>query len=176
MATIRQEVETDSGPRERLLDRSFGKARLRKTSQRMRDGRLAAEGLAFTAVNKAGRIVGTVRLWDVIAGSAGPALLLGPLAVDSAYRGKGLGRDLMQTAIASALSVGHSAILLVGDAPYYSRFGFKPEVVQDLHLPGPVDRARFLGLELMPGALDGAEGLVMASGALVDAEGKVLAA
>jgi predicted N-acetyltransferase YhbS len=176
MATVRPEIEADAGPRERLLDRAFGKARARKTSQRMRDGRLAADGLAFSAVNKAGRVIGTVRLWNVVAGSAGPALLLGPLAVDSAYRGRGLGRDLMQAAIAGALSAGHHAILLVGDALYYSRFGFKPDAVHDLHLPGPVDRARFLGLELVPGALDGAEGLVMASGALLDAEGKVLAA
>lgn len=176
MAIIRPEIEADAAPRERLLDRAFGKHRMRKTSQRLRDGRRVAEGLAFTAVNKAGRVIGTVRLWDVIAGSAGPALLLGPLAVDSAYRGRGLGRELMQTAIAGALSAGHGAILLVGDAPYYSRFGFKPEAVQDLHLPGPVDRARFLGLELTPGALDGAEGLIAASGALVDAEGKILAA
>jgi predicted N-acetyltransferase YhbS len=176
MITIREEVAADDAPRERLLDRAFGKGRNRKTSQRLREDRKPAEGLAFTAVNRAGRVVGTIRLWNIIAGSAGPALLLGPLAVDSSYRGRGLGRDLMHKAIASAFAAGHDTILLVGDAPYYSRFGFKPELVQDLHLPGPVDRARFLGLELAPGALDGAEGLVMASGNLADAHGKILAA
>jgi predicted N-acetyltransferase YhbS len=167
MITIRAELPADEAPRERLLDRAFGKSRKRKTSERLRDERLPADGLAFTAVNKAGRVVGTVRLWHVIAGSAGPALLLGPLAVDAAYRGKGLGRELMHKAVATAFAAGHDSILLVGDAPYYARFGFKPELVQDLHLPGPVERGRFLGLELMPGSLDGAEGLVAASGALV---------
>jgi predicted N-acetyltransferase YhbS len=176
MITIREEAAGDAAARERLLDRAFGKRRFAKTSQRLRDDRTPAEGLAFTAVNKAGRVIGTVRLWNIIAGSAGPALLLGPLAVDCAYRGKGLGRQLMHKALASAFQAGHSAVLLVGDATYYTRFGFKPELVQDLHLPGPVDRARFLGLELTPGALDGAEGLLAASGTLVDAEGKVLAA
>jgi predicted N-acetyltransferase YhbS len=176
MVTIREEIDADQGQRERLLDRAFGKRRLRKTSQRMRDGRRPAEGLAFSALNRAGRVVGTVRLWNVIAGSAGPALLLGPLAVDAAYRGRGLGRELMHKAIAAAFAAGHDAILLVGDAPYYGKFGFRPDFVQDLHLPGPVERARFLGLELVPGALDGAEGLVMASGALTEADGKILAA
>jgi predicted N-acetyltransferase YhbS len=176
MVTIRAEIPADEALRERLLDRAFGKRRHAKTSARLRDGRKPAQGLAFTAVNKAGRVVGTVRLWNVIAGSAGPALLLGPLAVDCAYRGRGLGRELMHKALAAAFQAGHGAVLLVGDASYYARFGFKPELVTDLHLPGPVDRARFLGLELAPGALDGAEGLVAASGVLVDAEGKVLAA
>jgi predicted N-acetyltransferase YhbS len=67
-------------------------------------------------------------------------------------------------------------VLLVGDAPYYSRFGFTRMLVADLHLPGPVERERFLGLELMPEALDGAEGLVMASGVLAPIAGKTLAA
>jgi predicted N-acetyltransferase YhbS len=176
MITIRAELPADKFPRERLLDRAFGKSRKRKTSERLREERLPAAGLAFTAVNKAGRVVGTVRLWDVIAGSAGPALLLGPLAVDNAYRGKGLGRELIHKAVAAAFAAGHDAILLVGDAPYYARFGFKPELVQDLHLPGPVERARFLGLELVPAALDGAEGLVMASGAVAQATAAEIAA
>ena len=71
---------------------------------------------------------------------------------------------------------GTRSVLLVGDEPYYSRFGFTRNLVADLHLPGPVERNRFLGVELAPGALDGAEGLVMASGALAPIAGKILAA
>jgi predicted N-acetyltransferase YhbS len=70
----------------------------------------------------------------------------------------------MGHALEEARRRGHAAIILVGDAPYYARFGFAGGVVADLHLPGPVERARFLGLELMPGALDGAEGLVAGCG------------
>ena len=162
MVTIRHELVSDTAAREALLTRAFGKARFRKTSERLREGRLPADGLAFTAVDSKGRLIGTVRLWHVIAGSAGPALLLGPLAVDCKHQGKGIGAELMQIALLEAAKLGHSAVLLVGDAPYYSRFGFTTTAAHGLHLPGPVDRARFLGLELVPGALDGAEGLVIA--------------
>lgn len=165
MVTIRPEVSSDIPARERLLDRAFGKAeRRRKTSERLREGRLPSEGLAFSAVDQKGRLVGTIRLWDVIAGSAGPALLLGPLAVDCKAQGRGLGAALMTRALDEARAMGHGAVILVGDAPYYQRFGFTHAPMADLHLPGPVDRNRFLGLELSPGALDGAEGLVAGSG------------
>jgi predicted N-acetyltransferase YhbS len=166
VVTIRNEIASDVASRERLLDKAFGKTRLRKTSERLREGRLPAEGLAFTATDEKGRVIGTVRMWHVIAGSAGPALLLGPLAVDCRHQGKGIGRKLMQHALATAQVMGHDAVLLVGDAPYYSRFGFDVAMTRSLHLPGPVDRNRFLGLEFTPGALDGAEGLVSAAGVL----------
>lgn len=166
MVTIRPESESDITAREALLDRAFGKTRRRKTSERLRDGRLPADGLAFTAVDRKGKLVGTLRLWPVIAGSAGPALLLGPLAVDCRMQKQGIGAALMRQALSEAARRGHTAVLLVGDEPYYSRFGFAAAKAHDLHLPGPVERRRFLGLELTPGALDGAEGLVMAAGHL----------
>jgi predicted N-acetyltransferase YhbS len=166
MTMIRTETAADFAARERLLDKAFGKTRRRKTSERIREGRLAAAGLAFTAVDEKGKLVGTLRLWNVVAGSAGAALLLGPLAVDCRHQGKGIGAALMRHAIAEAKMLGHTAIILVGDAPYYARFGFTGNLVADLHLPGPVDRARFLGIELVPGALDGAEGLVAGCGRL----------
>ncbi len=167
MVTIRTELPADVVFRERLLDKAFGKARVRKTSERLREGRLPADGLAFSAVDAKGRVIGTIRLWSIIAGSAGPSLLLGPLAVDCKQQGKGLGRALMGHAVNTARVLGHESILLVGDAPYYSRFGFDVVHTRSLHLPGPVDRQRFLGLELTPGALDGAEGLVSAAGLMV---------
>ena len=166
--TIHPETRFDVSARERLLDAAFGPARFAKTCERLREGRVPAEGLAFTA-RAGGRLVGTIRLWDVLAGSAGPALLLGPLAVDCKAQGKGIGAALMRHAIAEATRLGHGAIILVGDAPYYARFGFSGAPVADLHLPGPVERQRFLGLELTPGALDGAEGLVAGCGRLAPA-------
>jgi predicted N-acetyltransferase YhbS len=164
MVTIRTELASDVVSRERLLDKAFGKTRVRKTSERLREGRLPADGLAFTAVDAKGRVVGSVRLWSIIAGSAGPSLLLGPLVVDCKMQGQGLGAALMSHALNTASVLGHDSVLLVGDAAYYTRFGFDGALTRSLHLPGPVDRNRFLGLELTPGALDGAEGLIVASG------------
>jgi predicted N-acetyltransferase YhbS len=169
MVTIRPELMSDAVQREALLDRAFGKRRLRKTSQRLRDGRLPAESLAFSATDGDERLIGTIRLWDVAAGAARPALLLGPVAVDGHHQNRGIGSRLIAHAIAEARRLGHGAIVLVGDLPYYERFGFSREAVVDLHLPGPVDRDRFLGLELSPGALDGAQGLVTASGKMIEA-------
>ena len=157
MVTIRPEISGDITAREALLDRAFGRGRQRKTSQRLRDDRLPAEGLAFTALSKSGRVIGTLRMWNVIAGSAGPALLLGPLAVDTRHQRRGTGRELMNHALNMAKVLGYASVLLVGDESYYSHFGFGRSLVADLHLPGPVERNRFLGLELTPNALDGAE-------------------
>jgi predicted N-acetyltransferase YhbS len=176
MVTITPERDTDVLAREVLLDRAFGKRRRRKTSERLRKARLPAEGLAFAARDSEGRLVGTIRLWDVLAGSAGAALLLGPVAVDCAHQGKGIGAALMRHAIDAARRLGHRAILLVGDAPYYGRFGFTREAVKNLHLPGPVDQDRFLGLELTPGALGHAQGLISPIGRPIESVSKVRAA
>ncbi|WP_119389143.1 GNAT family N-acetyltransferase [Taklimakanibacter lacteus] len=168
MVTITPETATDLPAREALLDRAFGKAeRRRKTSERLRENRLPAEGLAFTARNRRGRVIGTLRLWDITAGSAGPALLLGPLAVDCAYQKRGIGGRLMRHAIEEARKLGHKAVLLVGDEPYYGRFGFSRSSVEALSLPGPVALERFLGLELAADSLAGAEGMISASGRMI---------
>ncbi len=173
MVTIRTEKTSDFTAREALLNRAFGVKRFRKTSEKLRASRLPAEGLAFSAVDAKGKLIGTVRLWNIIAGSAGPSLLLGPLAVDCNAQGQGVGSALMNHALAEAKRLGHASVVLVGDAPYYERFGFSPAFTRSLHLPGPVMRERFLGLELEPEALDDAEGLVAASGLLVEPAKKV---
>ena len=85
-------MRADVSAREALLDRAFGDARFAKTAERLREGRLPAEGLSFVAEQTIS-VVGTVRLWHVTAGPARPALLLGPLAVDDAWRGLGIGAD-----------------------------------------------------------------------------------
>lgn len=163
---ITPELPADAPAREALLDRAFGPRRRAKTSERLREGRLPAEGLAFTARDDDDRLIGTVRLWNIEAGAAGPALLLGPLAVDHRRRQQGLGAALMNHAIAEAKKLGHRAILLVGDAPYYARFGFSGDKLRTLYLPGPYDPNRFLGLELKVDALANATGIVAATGQL----------
>ncbi len=165
MAIIRDEAPAEAGAREMLLDRAMGPGRRRKTCERLREGRLPAEGLALSAVED-GRLVGTVRLWDVTAGAGRPALMLGPLAVDPELHGGGLGSALMREALARAKHLGHRAVVLVGDAPYYARFGFSAARTAGLWLPGPFQRERFMGLDLADGALDGAAGPVAAAGRL----------
>jgi predicted N-acetyltransferase YhbS len=160
---IRAERTADVVAREALLDACFGDNRHTRTCQRLRDGRAPAEGLAFSAVAR-GRLVGTVRLWHVSAGGI-PALILGPLAVGSAYRKLGVGAALMDHALAAARARGHRAVLLLGDAPYYERFGFSAEKPRELALPGAFERERLLGLELEAGALDGAWGMIVPTGA-----------
>jgi predicted N-acetyltransferase YhbS len=157
---IRAERASDVPAREALLDASFGGNP--RTCQRLRDGRTPAEGLAFTAV-QGGRVVGTVRLWHVSAGGV-PALVLGPLAVDQACRNRGIGAALMRHALAAAKARGHGAVILLGDAPYYARFGFSAFKARELSLPGPFERERLLGLELHEGALDGAWGMIAPTG------------
>jgi predicted N-acetyltransferase YhbS len=112
--SIASESPADSWARERLLDEAFGAARSGKTAERLREGRLPAPGLALAATD-AGDLVGTLRMWHVLAGEV-PALLLGPLAVVKAYRSRGIGRRLMAEALLRAASAGHKAVLLVGDA------------------------------------------------------------
>jgi predicted N-acetyltransferase YhbS len=162
---IRDERAADSAAREHLLDLCFGEARFAKTCERLREGRLPAEGLALV-VEMDGRLVATVRLWNVEAGGI-PALMLGPIAVDPALHGLGIGNKLMREALSRAASFGHRAVILVGDAPYYARFGFSHERVGTLGLPGPYAPERFLALDLVPGALDGADGMVRATGRVV---------
>jgi predicted N-acetyltransferase YhbS len=166
MIDIVQESGSHVPAREALLDAAFGPSRRGRTSERLREGRHPAAGLSLSALD-GGRLVGTVRLWHVGAGVQRPALLLGPLAVEAGHRGRGLGGALMRHAIAGAAALGHRAVLLVGDALYYERFGFSAAPVAGLFLPGPHERDRFLGLELEPGALLGAEGLVRPTGALL---------
>jgi predicted N-acetyltransferase YhbS len=170
---IRAERASDVAAREALLDVSFGANRAARTCQRLRDGRAPAEGLAFTAVRK-GKPVGTVRLWHVSAGGK-PALVLGPLAVDPSCRALGIGTALMRHALAAAKARGHDAVILLGDAPYYARFGFAAAKTAGLSLPGPFERERLLGLELRDGALDGACGMIVPTGVLAP-EARVLRA
>ena len=160
---IRAERATDVVAREALLDACFGENRHMRTCQRLRDGRAPAEGLALSAVRR-GQLVGTVRLWHVSAGGL-PALVLGPLAVDATSRELGIGAGLMVEALAAARARGHGAVILLGDAPYYARFGFSAEKTGGLSLPGPFERERLLALELREGALDGAWGMIVPTGA-----------
>lgn len=159
---IRDERASDARSREALLDTAFGADREARTCHRLRAGRVPATGMAFTATSR-GKLVGTVRLWHVDAGGK-TALVLGPLAVDPACRDRGIGAALMRHAIAKAAEKGHTAVILLGDEPYYARFGFSTQQTARLSLPGPYAQDRLLAIELVEGALDGAEGTIRPTG------------
>jgi len=156
------EVGSDAPAIEALLDLSFGPGRHLKTCERLRQGRSPAEGLALVA-RRGTEVVGTLRFWGLDAGGV-PALLLGPVAVHPRFRSLGIGAALIEGGLRRADRLGHHAVLLVGDPEYYERFGFRRAPTLRLEMPGPVEPRRFLGLELEPGALRAARGLVRAGG------------
>lgn len=151
---------------ERLLDVTFGLDRFQKSSYRLRDGvdavsELCLVGLEHDDLGRA-QVLGTIRYWEVLAGDR-KALLLGPIAVSPELQGGGLGSKLIRLSLNKAAALGHGAVLLVGDAPYYERFGFTRRLTLGLNMPAPTDPNRFLGLELRDGALRGAIGDVAAA-------------
>lgn len=165
MIQIRHERLADIDAREALLDAAFGESRYRKSSERLREDRLPAEGLSFIAA-EGRQVIGTARLWNIACGNGQPALLLGPVAVAEDRRSLGLGGALVRRAIQAARKLGYGAILLVGNADYYSRFGFTAEKSGALWMPGPFERHRLLGRELKAGALNGARGMIAPAGRL----------
>ncbi len=160
---IRHERLSDIDAREALLDDAFGEVRFRKSSERLREDRLPAEGLSFVA-SEGRRVIGTARLWNVAVGNGQQALLLGPVAVAEDCRSRGLGGAMVRRAIQAARKLGYGAIVLVGDPAYYNRFGFSAEKTCALWMPGPFERHRLLGREMKVGALDGARGMIAATG------------
>lgn len=163
MTQIRHERFSDIDAREALLDLAFGESRYRKSSERLREDRLPAEGLSFIA-SEGRRVIGTARLWNVTVGHERQALLLGPVAVAEDCRSRGLGGALVRRAIQTARKLGYGAVILVGDPEYYNRFGFSGEKTGALWMPGPFERHRLLGRELKAGALDGARGMIAPAG------------
>jgi len=146
---------------EALLDAAFGLDRRTKASYRLREGSAPVPGLSFHAIDAAsGRLAGVVSFWPLRVHPEGtPALLLGPLAVHPAFQNGGLGGELMRTGLNAAREAGHALVFLVGDEPYYGRYGFT-RTPERIILPGPYP-ARLLHLELVPGALGDAAGLLL---------------
>lgn len=143
---IRPERGEDGPLVEHLNAVSFGPGRFAKSAYRLRDGVDPVAGLSFVAVD-ATDLLGSIRFWPIAIGME-PSLLLGPLAVQPALRGRGIGIALMKHAIAAARTFGHSSIVLVGDEPYYVRVGFARLPPGRVKFPGPVDPARVLGMSL----------------------------
>ncbi len=156
--TILPEAEEDALAIERLHERTFGPGRFARTAFRIREGIGHDLALSFTA--RIGTLlVGSIRLSPVRIGE-NKALLLGPLTLEPPFRDRGIGFALLQRALAEARDRGHKLIILVGDEPYYARVGFKRTPRNRVTMPGPVDPARLLFVELTDGAFEGVSGVV----------------
>jgi predicted N-acetyltransferase YhbS len=143
---------------ERVLARAFGPGRYAKTSERVRErGAVLEPALTRVALNDSGEIVGVCRIWRVEAGDTS-LLFLGPLAVDPSEQAAGLGLALVHDAVAACRASGGNGIVLVGAERFFRAVGFTLVPPGKLFMPGPVDPARFLWLELRPGGLDKVHG------------------
>jgi predicted N-acetyltransferase YhbS len=160
--TILPEAPDDGPAIDRLNARTFGPGRFAKSAYRLREQGPHTPELSFTA--RVGTLmVGSVRLSPILIGKT-PALLLGPLTVEPPFRDRGIGKALIARALAEAKGKGHRLVLLVGDEPYYGKSGFKPIPEGRAVMPGPVDPARLLIAELVPGAFDDVSGDIRAAG------------
>jgi predicted N-acetyltransferase YhbS len=156
---IRLEHLSDEPALSALSAQAFGPGRFARSAYRIREGIAPIAPLCLTAWRE-GAIVGGIRFTAIAVGGKEGGLLLGPLVVDPVHAGQGIGRALIAAGLEGAKSQGFGFVLLVGDMPYYGRFGFVPVPPGQMTLPGPVDLARVLALEIMPGTLAGMRGPV----------------
>ncbi|PZQ50518.1 MAG: N-acetyltransferase [Phenylobacterium zucineum] len=142
--TVRIVPETadDATAVEALVLDAFGPGRFAKTAERLRE---KARRVAGFSAWLDGRLVGSVRLWAVTVGGV-EAVFLGPIAVARDIRNGGIGADLVAACVEEARRLNVGGVLLVGDAPYFDRFGF--EAAPQAALPGPADPRRVLWLPI----------------------------
>lgn len=143
---ITRETTADAAAVDALVIAAFGPGRFAKTAERLRERAPLAAGFCLY---EGGRLIGSVRLWSILTGEA-KSVFLGPIAVDKSSRSTGLGGELVRACIEEAKTLGLDGILLVGDPPYFSRFGFVP--APHAMLSGPVDQRRVMWLPLTEAA------------------------
>ncbi|MDP6690491.1 MAG: N-acetyltransferase [Alphaproteobacteria bacterium] len=152
MFQVSLEKPGDGPAIEKLLDQSFGPARQGLTAYCLRGDVPPLPELSFV-MRGAAFLCASIRYWPVAIDGRRDALLLGPLAVGQAWRGRGLGKILIGHSLARAKALGHGVVLVIGDPEYYQPFGFSSDLAAGLSLPKPVEDGRFQACELVPGAL-----------------------
>lgn len=161
MFRITRETPDDTAEVEYLYDLAFAPGRTALSSYRLREGVAPVAALSRVARDDYDVLAGAIRYWPVRLGPAGaPGLLLGPIAVHPTRQGEGLGALLIADSLEAAAAAGWQRVLLVGDAPYYGRFGFTRDAAGALEFPPPTNPERLLGRALVPGAFDGLAGAV----------------
>jgi predicted N-acetyltransferase YhbS len=164
---IRLEQACDEAALSKLSADAFGPGRFTRTAYRIRETTPPAAKLCLAGwLND--RLIAGIRFTPLSVDGRAGALLLGPLVVDPEFKGQGYGKTLVDTGLTRAREEGYHLVLLVGDMPYYGRFGFKPVPPGQISLPGPVDPTRLLAFELQPGALETYRGHVQGSGEIAD--------
>ncbi|NOR62995.1 MAG: GNAT family N-acetyltransferase [Rhodobacteraceae bacterium] len=157
MLRISIETPDDTQEVEYLYDLAFAPGRQALSSYRLRDGVPPVAKLCMVARGEEGALAGAIRYWPVRIGTA-DALLLGPIAVHPTRQGEGVGAVLVEASLTRAEALGWQRVLLVGDAPYYKRFGF--ERIEGVEMPPPTNPDRVLGRALVEGAFGGFIGVV----------------
>ncbi|MEI9890775.1 MAG: N-acetyltransferase [Caulobacteraceae bacterium] len=155
---LKRERPEDARAVDVLIEQAFGPGRFAKAAERLRERNSPLLELSYVAW-AGSDVVGCVRMWPVHIGET-PAVLLGPFAVDDAWRSRGLGSDLVRQACDAAQAAGHAVILLVGDDPFFTKLDFETVSPGRVTLPGPVNPRRVLWRALQPGAIDGVQGQV----------------
>lgn len=159
--TIRRAASGDIAEISKLHARVFGPGRFVRSAYRVREGK--GHLSRFCLVAHAGaRLVASLRITEVAIGGTSGAALLGPIAVERDFRGRGVGTRLMREAIDAAAETAIALVILVGDEPYYGRFGFKAAPPRQIAFPGPVNPARILVCELENGCLPRFRGVIAA--------------
>jgi predicted N-acetyltransferase YhbS len=164
-AVIRLQTPEDFPALTDMNDRAFGPGRFTRTAYRIRETAVGDSRLNLCAVLD-GVIIGAVQFTPVTIGGVDGALLLGPLIIEESHKNQGHGLRLMLEGMQRARELGYKLVVLVGDLPYYARAGFAVAPRGRIVLPGPVDLARLLYAELLPGALEAYCGLVRGSAGL----------
>lgn len=157
MYKLAPETADDLWEVEALYDTCFAPGRTALSSYRLREGVPSVAGLSMVARDDLGILAGAIRFWPVLVGGH-ETLLLGPVAVHPTRQGEGLAALLIETSLALAGQQGWDRVMLVGDAPYYGRFGFVR--LDDVLMPPPTNPERVLGRALRAGAWDGITGEV----------------
>ncbi len=158
-ASIRLQTPDDHAALIRLNECAFGPGRFARTAYRVREDATGEPRLSLCA-DLGGEIIGSVQFTPIAIGGVPGALLLGPLIVVDGHKSQGHGLALMLEALKRARDLGYKLVILVGDLPYYARAGFAMAPLGRIALPGPVDPARILCVELSAGALEDYRGLV----------------
>jgi len=161
MFRVLPETPADSFEVEMLFDLAFAPGRTALSSYQLREGVAEIAELSTIVRDEYDSVVGAIRYWPVRVGEAGdPALLLGPIAIHPTRQGEGLGALLIMDSLERARDMGWRRVLLIGDEPYYRRFGFAREMALALDFPKPVNPKRLLAKELVEGAMQSVSGMV----------------
>ena len=161
MFRITPEIPDDLDEVEYLYDLAFAPGRSALSSYRLRDGGDQISELSLVARDQYDILAGAIRFWPVRIGQTGhSALLLGPVAVHPTRQGEGLGNLLVSESLERAMDIGWSRVILIGDEPYYHRYGFRRELAKDLNFPPPTNPDRLLAKALSENAFEGVSGLI----------------